>query len=111
MHKKNLVSGAMALVLMGGSSVAMASDTFNSALGGGLGGALGAAVGGSMGGQTGAVIGGGLGGAGGSILAHKYNEHDDDHDRDYWDHRRDDHYRHRDHGWHRGWRHHDWDDD
>ncbi|KEZ78134.1 hypothetical protein [Salinisphaera hydrothermalis] len=108
MRSKHIIPWVVALTLAGGSSAAMASDTFNNALGGGLGGAIGAAIGGSMGGQTGAVIGGGLGGAGGAILAGKYNEHDDDHYRGRdWDHRRRDvHYGHRDHD---RWRHHGWD--
>lgn len=79
-----------AVSLAGASGSALAGDTLNSALGGGLGGAIGAAVGGSMGGQTGAVIGGGLGGAGGAVIADKLNERDD--------------YRYRDDRYRRDWR-------
>ncbi|MGB7756561.1 MAG: hypothetical protein WBL23_10895 [Salinisphaera sp.] len=110
MRSKKIIPWVVALAMAGGSSTALAGNTFNDALGGGLGGAIGAAVGGSMGGQTGAVIGGGLGGAGGAILAGKYNEHDDDHYRGRdWHHRRDARYdrREHDHGRHRGWDHHD----
>ncbi|HET7315365.1 hypothetical protein [Salinisphaera sp.] len=107
MRNKKIVSLVAALMLSGGSSVAMANDTLNSALGGGLGGAIGAMIGGSMGGQTGAVIGGGLGGAGGAVLADIYNDDDDDRYRGDWDHRRDVRYGHHDNGWHRGWYHDD----
>ncbi len=110
MRSKKIIPWVVALAMAGGSSTALAGNTFNDALGGGLGGAIGAAVGGSMGGQTGAVIGGGLGGAGGAILAGKYNEHDDDHYRGRdWHHRRDARYdrREHDHGRHRGWDRHD----
>jgi len=67
MKSKAVAAAMLALVL---TTPAVADDLgTRSALGGGLGGALGALIGSELGGTNGAIVGGGLGGALGSVVA------------------------------------------
>ena len=78
--KHQITALVLGLGLAMTAGAALADDTLENAIGGGLGGAAGAAIGNEVGGQTGAIVGGGVGGAGGAVVADKLGD-DDDYDR------------------------------
>lgn len=102
--KKILFCAAMALGLSTGP--VMAGSNTEAAIGGGLGGVIGAVIGNEVGGSTGAIVGAGVGGATGAVIANR-NHREPDYryvyrgdDRRYRDQRRGD-YRYDKH--HRGY--------
>lgn len=97
---------SVALILATALALPAAADGLNTraAVGGGLGGALGAFIGSEVAGRSGAILGGGLGGALGSVVAtDSYREPR------YVEHR---YYPSKGRPHHRHWKHrgHDWDD-
>jgi outer membrane lipoprotein SlyB len=72
---------ALAVALVAGP--ALADDTLDAALGGGLGGATGAVLGNEVGGRSGAILGGAVGAAAGTAITVDGDRHyDDRHDHD-----------------------------
>lgn len=71
---------ALALALSAGP--ALADDTVDAALGGGLGGAAGAVLGNEIGGRNGAILGGAVGAAAGTAITVDRDRHYDRHDHD-----------------------------
>lgn len=67
--KRSLTVALMILVGIHGSSVWAGDQSLDAAVGGALGGGLGAFVGSELGGRSGAILGGGLGGAAGAAIA------------------------------------------
>lgn len=90
--KNILFTAALALGL--GSGPVMADSNTEAAIGGGLGGVLGAVIGNEVAGSTGAIVGAGVGGAAGAVIANRNNREPDyrytrrGDDRRYWDDRR-----------------------
>jgi hypothetical protein len=67
--KGSLTVALMMLVGIHGPSVWAGDQSLDAAVGGALGGGLGAFVGSELGGRSGAILGGGLGGAAGAAIA------------------------------------------
>jgi hypothetical protein len=67
---------ALGVIALLGTAPAMAGETMDAAIGGGLGGAAGAALGNEVGGRDGAIIGGALGAGVGAAIATDGHDHD-----------------------------------
>jgi hypothetical protein len=66
---KRYLTLTLMLMSLHGSSVWAGDQSLDAAVGGALGGGLGAFVGSELGGRSGAILGGGLGGAAGAAIA------------------------------------------
>jgi hypothetical protein len=66
---KRYLTLILMLMSLHGASLWAGDQSLDAAVGGALGGGLGAFVGGELGGRSGAIVGGGLGGAAGAAIA------------------------------------------